>query len=477
MTAYRVTPASSVYTNAPGGHAFGGDSPGADSLTVDADAFLVAAGGFNAYGALLANTGAWTVNVNGSIVSPYDAGLALSPGNPGVSTITVGAEGSIGGEYGMFVNSAASVQNAGAISGTSGIAMYMTGAVAHAVTNTGTVEGGIYSASDQAGADTVTNSGTISGQVSLGGGSDAFTNVATVGGALVSGTVAGSIDLGDGNDRFRGGANAETVQDNNGSDTVRLGGGNDTYIGGGATPGPSGGDGLDVIDGGTGIDTYDATGSSSAVEINLDTVAHDLSPFAPGAFRVAARTVDGDDVAGAGSDTLTSIENVKGGSGADIIYGSAGANVIEGNGGSDFLFGYGGNDVVKGGASSDNIVGGGARDQLSGGTEADAFIFTSTSHSGTTAATRDVILDFEDAGDVIALDRIDAKAGTAANDAFTFIGTDVAFRGQAGELRSVHTATGQRVQADLNGDGRADFSIDLRDATYAITLTEADFAL
>lgn len=473
MTAYRITPATSVYTNVPGDDAFDSDGPGADSLTVDADAFLVAAGGFASDGARLANTGAWTVNVNGSIASPYDAGLRLDPYNPGVSTITVGGEGSIGGKYGMFVNSAANIQNAGTISGNSGYAMYLDGTGAHAITNTGIIEGGIYGANDRPNTDSLTNSGTISGGVSLGAGGDTITNYATVGGIVVSGTVGGTIDLGDGNDRFRGGANAETVQDNNGHDNVALGGGDDTYVGTGA----SGVDGFDVIDGGTGLDTYDASTSPSAVEINLDAVAHDLAPFAPGAFRVAARTVDGDDVVEAASDTVTGFENVRGGSGADIIYGSSGANAIEGNGGSDFLFGHGGNDVVSGGASFDYLIGGAGRDRLSGGTGADTFLFTSKTDSGTTAATRDVILDFQDSQDVIALDWIDAKANTAANDAFTFIGTDVAFRGAAGELRAYHTATGLRVQGDLDGNGRADFSIDVRDATHVIGLTEADFAL
>jgi hypothetical protein len=60
MTAYRITPAFSIYTNVYGDHAFGSGSTGPDSLTVDADAFLIAAVGFGARGAHLANIGALT---------------------------------------------------------------------------------------------------------------------------------------------------------------------------------------------------------------------------------------------------------------------------------------------------------------------------------------------------------------------------------------------------------------------------------
>jgi Ca2+-binding RTX toxin-like protein len=122
-------------------------------------------------------------------------------------------------------------------------------------------------------------------------------------------------------------------------------------------------------------------------------------------------------------------------------------------------------------------VGGTGRDVLVGSAQADFFHFTSSIDSGTTAVARDLVTDFEDGWDAIALDRINAKAGTAANDAFTFIGTDMDFRGQAEELRAIHTATGLRVQGDVNGDGRADFAIDIADACYAITLTGANFSL
>src|SRR5262249_58731368 len=57
--------------------------------------------------------------------------------------------------------------------------------------------------------------------------------------------------------------------------------------------------------------------------------------------------------AGAGNDTLVSIENVEGGLGNDIIRGDAGANHLLGGDGADRLVGRGGDDFLDGGNGSD----------------------------------------------------------------------------------------------------------------------------
>jgi hypothetical protein len=61
----------------------------------------------------------------------------------------------------------------------------------------------------------------------------------------------------------------------------------------------------------------------------------------------------------------------------------------------------------------------------------------------------------------------------------TFVGTNVptGFSGNPGELHAYWTATGQIVEGDVNGDKKADFSIELQDPLHAITLTSADFIL
>jgi Ca2+-binding RTX toxin-like protein len=242
---------------------------------------------------------------------------------------------------------------------------------------------------------------------------------------MVSGFVSATIDLGDGNDTFKGGAKAETVKDGNGGDSVNLGSGNDTYI----ATGSSGTDANDTVNGGSGTDTYDASAASSNLTINLDTRTH-TEPTGLNFFErssAAQRATDGN-LGDINTDTIIGFENTKGGSGADVIFGSASANSIEGGDSNDDLFGFGGNDTIDGGAGQDFIVGGAGRDILTGGASPDTFWYLATTDSGVTAATRDVITDFQDdgpGGDVIALSQIDADTTQAGDQAFSFIGTNV----------------------------------------------------
>ena len=99
-----------------------------------------------------------------------------------------------------------------------------------------------------------------------------------------------------------------------GADTLSGGGGNDTFK-------HVLGDGADVIDGGSGSDTLDYTGTVSDLTVNLAT---SLVP----------------DVA-----SITSIENLTGGSGNDSLTGDTGANVLTGGLGNDTL--DGGTDVDR----------------------------------------------------------------------------------------------------------------------------------
>lgn len=147
-------------------------------------------------------------------------------------------------------------------------------------------------------------------------------------------------------------------------------------------------------------------------------------------------------------ETLVSIENAEGTNVGDTIFGSGSANTLKGLNGDDALAGRGNNDV---------LVGGRGMDLLQGDAGADRFDFNSKNESAV-GARRDVILDFNhDQGDKIDLRDIDANSGTNGNQAFTFIGGH-AFTNTAGELRF---KTGV-VSGDINGDGRADFEIEVR---------------
>jgi Ca2+-binding RTX toxin-like protein len=344
------------------------------------------------------------------------------------------------------------------------------GSGADTVTNSGLIDGLVSLVS---GNNTLTNSGTINGLVDTGRGADTVTNFVMVGDVMKSGTILSGISLGSGNDKFTGGANSETVQDGNGADTVSLGAGNDVYNSF-TVPDLASADGIDTVRGGAGIDTYDASLTSGTNLINLDIVAHDLTVITPSAGLVDANTANGTD---GGADTVFGFENAFGGGGNDVIYGTAAKNTLNGGDGNDFVAGFGGNDTLDGGAGFDHLVGAAGKDQLTGGSDADIFHFTALSDSSITA--RDLVADFEQGIDKIDLSLIDAITTNAVgtNDAFTFIGTNTPFTGAAGQLHAFFSAIGQLIEGDVNGDAKPDFSIEIKDPTHAITLTNTSFVL
>lgn len=147
-------------------------------------------------------------------------------------------------------------------------------------------------------------------------------------------------------------------------------------------------------------------------------------------------------------------------------------DVIYGLGGSDNISGAGGADVIDGGAGNDTLNGGLGADVLTGGLGADRFVYTSAADSAPSAA--DVIRDFSHAqGDHIDLSAIDANPWTKNDQAFRFIGT-AAFSHAAGELRYEQAGGNTFVSGDINGDGVADFTIQV---DGLVPLTAADFML
>lgn len=250
---------------------------------------------------------------------------------------------------------------------------------------------------------------------------------------VTKGVNYGGYSLGAGNDTFIGGGAGETVWDGDGSDTYTLGGGNDRY---GANNGGSPNDLLDTIDAGAGIDTYDSTNAAGGVTINL------FTHTASGAY--------------VGTDDILGFENASGGSGDDKITGDDGANVLSGGWWS---------------SGADTLTGGLGADTLYGADGADVFRYTQLKDSGTTAKTRDTIMDFSQAEG----DKIDLTALEAATVYFSFQSNLGFFTGSAGDLTQSLTAAGSIVAADTNGDAKADFSILLKG--FYGTLTAGDFVL
>jgi len=147
------------------------------------------------------------------------------------------------------------------------------------------------------------------------------------------------------------------------------------------------------------------------------------------------------------------------------ILGSSAGNVLAGSSQGD---------LILGGLGADVLIGGRGRDELSGGSENDTFRFVRTTDS--LKGNPDLIEDFSHVeGDRIDLHKIDANTKMAGNQAFHFI-DDQGFHHKAGE---VHWADGGAsvilVEGDVNGDGKADFSIALD--PYFEGLVKGDFIL
>ncbi len=140
-----------------------------------------------------------------------------------------------------------------------------------------------------------------------------------------------------------------------------------------------------------------------------------------------------------------------------------------------YLFGGAGADFLTGGANSDLIYAALGQDVLTGGGGADYFQLRSIDDS--TVSAPDWIDDFVGGADKIDLSIIDANGAAAdGNQAFTSIG-GAAFSGVAGEVRFWFDPTGLwKVQGDLNGDGTADFLINVL-STGGEPLLVSDFIL
>jgi len=185
-----------------------------------------------------------------------------------------------------------------------------------------------------------------------------------------------------------------------------------------------------IWDGG-GNDTLDLSGFASRSRIDL----------APGAFSDADGMTRNLSIAFG-----VTIENAKGGAGADRISGNSAANRIEGGGGTDWL---------DGGAGGDTFV---------FASLADSHIYQRRSDGKKYAP--DLISDFKSGEDRIDVSGIDAVWGTPQNDAFELIGA-AAFSGRAGELRWEVGAGIVHVFGDVDGDLNADLLILLRTDSIA----------
>lgn len=308
------------------------------------------------------------------------------------------------------------------------------------------------------------------GHDTIAGGSDADTINGGDGNDLIFGGSENDIILGgNGVDRLYGGPGNDTVRGGAGNDLIHGDSGNDLLAGGEGADMIFGGSGNDAIEGGAGWDKLLGGAGADTIHGNLgnDTI------FA-GGDNDLIYAGDGDDVVcgdsgndsifgGSGADVLggqAGNDVIQGGLGADTMYGGLGNDMLSGSTGNDKLFGNAGRDTLHGGDGNDTISGGLGKDWLHGGADSDTFVFADVLVSAP-GNDCDVIIDFNRSdGDRIDLRGIDANFAMSGNQAFAFIG-DREFNHSAGQLRYESSGSNLVIHGDIDGDGQADFSIQM----------------
>ncbi|WP_439839741.1 beta strand repeat-containing protein [Aeromonas caviae] len=126
-------------------------------------------------------------------------------------------------------------------------------------------------------------------------------------------------------------------------DEILIGGsGNDTLNGNAGNDILLGGLGNDTLNGGNGNDTASYFDSSAGVTVTVNGANQNTG--------------------GAGTDSLSNMENLVGSMFNDSLTGDGNANVLSGLAGNDILSGGGGDDLLIGGTGSDTLTGGAGKD-------------------------------------------------------------------------------------------------------------------
>ncbi len=207
----------------------------------------------------------------------------------------------------------------------------------------------------------------------------------------------------DGNDTINANDDVNIIIGGLGNDTIYGAGGNDTLQGISGNNILDGGTGDDIIEGGTDIDTAQYKSASSSVSVDLSITASQ-------------------NTSGAGSDTLSSIENLTGSIYSDTLYGDNSSNTIKGIAGDDTIFGRDGDDKLYGGSGSDTFVLEAGDDLIDGGTGSDTIDLSSS------GSALDVTLDGSNAVTITyngtdKIKNIENIIATSDND--TLIGDDL----------------------------------------------------
>ncbi|MHC8342852.1 retention module-containing protein [Pseudomonas sp. RT6P73] len=170
---------------------------------------------------------------------------------------------------------------------------------------------------------------------SHGGSDSAAVTISYQGGHTLTGTAGDDVLVaGTGNNVLNAGDGNDVLSAGNGNNELHGGAGNDLLFSG---------TGNDLLDGGTGTDTVSYAHATAGVTVDLS---------------VATAQNTG----GAGTDTLTAVENLTGSNFNDLLTGDNLSNVITGGLGDDILKGGGGDDFLIGGLGNNTLTGGAGAD-------------------------------------------------------------------------------------------------------------------
>jgi Ca2+-binding RTX toxin-like protein len=202
---------------------------------------------------------------------------------------------------------------------------------------------------------------------------------------------------------------------------------------------------FDTMNGGLGIDTFRVDGSG-AVTLN--------------GFNAASQSIEvwdgnGQGLLGNGSANVLNLAGLTGVSDLPVVNGEAG------------------NDTITGSKFADAIRGGPGVDTMTGGLGGDRFDFDDVAEIGKNQGLLDGITDWGD-GDTIDLSSIDANGSKKGDKAWKFLKKEGAAFTKAGQVGFDQKKAVTYVQGDLNGDGKADFKIEV---AGKIDFVKADFVL
>ncbi|GAB5467423.1 MAG: calcium-binding protein [Rhodospirillales bacterium] len=288
---------------------------------------------------------------------------------------------------------------------------------------------------------------------------------------------------------YFGGTGSDQLIGDKQNDLLHGDAGNDTL---------TGGSGVDVLDGGAGKDDLDGGANNDTIEVRGNEAEFDAMSGGGGSDRVVnvggshvtfdlfntdddieVLDANGKEVRGNGGVNdfdfegvkLIDVAAIKAGGSDDLVkasdetggisyFGGTGSDQIIGDNQNDLLFGDAGSDTLVGGSGNDVLDGGAGSDEMTGGAGNDTFAF-----DGGMSGDEGTVTDFGVGNDLF---RINVNGnGTGA----AYVG-DAAF--SAGGEASARFEDGT-LEVDTNGNGNANFAVELQGIASAGELTGGDF--